>query len=236
VNVSLAECARLVDLSAVWPNDDDRTIQALVECACRIRCWLVSTLPAQANLARRLLEAAAEAGAPPPHLGGNVGFPSGGQTTSIKVAETEQLLAAGCQEIDAVIDIAGLLSGRRAAVQAELRALVAAAAGQPLKAILECHYLTDDQIRTGCDCAIAAGAAFVKTGSGWAPTPTSPRIVALIKAHVGEAIGIKASGGIRSLAMIQELHRCGARRFGLGLRAAEQIFPAGVASPLELLP
>jgi deoxyribose-phosphate aldolase len=208
----------MIDLSAVWPADGEEAIRALAACARKYRCGLLSTLPAQARLARELLEGDPEIG-----LGGNVGFPSGGQTTAIKVAEARELIRLGCRELDAVIDIAGLVSGRHSQVLAELRALVAEAGRAPLKVILETHYLTEAQIRTGCDLSIAAGAAFVKTGTGWAPTGATPENVRLIKAHVGDAIGIKASGGIRSLAALLELYRLGARRFGIGLRAAEKI-------------
>jgi deoxyribose-phosphate aldolase len=92
-----------------------------------------------------------------------------------------------------------------------------------VKVILECYYLDDDQIRRGCDLAIAAGARYVKTGTGWAPGGATLENIALIKAHVGDAIGIKAAGGIRSLATLLEMYRLGARRFGIGLSAIGKV-------------
>jgi deoxyribose-phosphate aldolase len=221
---------QMIDLSAVWPSDDDEAIQALVACARKYRCGLVSTLPAQAHLARELLE-----GAPGIGLGGNVGFPSGGQTTFVKLAEARELIHMDCTELDVVIHIAGLISGKERQVLDELRAIVAEAGQVPVKVILETHYLTETQIRKGCDLSIEAGAAFVKTSTGWAPTGATLENVKLIKAHVGDAIGIKASGGIRGLETLLELYRRGARRFGIGLRSAEKIFSQSASNMEDIV-
>jgi deoxyribose-phosphate aldolase len=105
-------------------------------------------------------------------------------------------------------------------------------AGQtPVKVILECHYLSDDQIRAGCELCIQAGAAFVKTSTGWAPTGATLENVALIKACVGDRIAIKAAGGIRSLKTVTDMYRLGARRFGIGLSSAINIFEECAAWP-----
>lgn len=210
MTLTAPEIARMLDISAVRANSDDAAITYLVACAKKYACYLVTVLPAQTPRARDLL-----AGQTLVRLGGNVGFPSGGQTTRIKAAETRELLAMGCDEIDTVIDVAALLSGRTADVLEDLRAVVEAAEGKPVKAILECHYLKESQIRTACDLAIRAGAAFVKTGTGWAPTGATLENVRLIKAHVGDTIQIKASGGIRDLETLDAMRRLGATRFGI---------------------
>jgi deoxyribose-phosphate aldolase len=101
--------------------------------------------------------------------------------------------------------------------------------------ILECHYLSDDEIRRGCELCVEAGAAFVKTSTGWAPTGATPENVALIKSCVGDAIGVKAAGGIRELDTLMEMYRLGARRFGLGLRSAVQILEQCAARSGETL-
>ncbi len=214
-----SDIARMIDLSAVRAESDDASVRELVAAAQRLGCWLVTALPSQTRLARQLLD---EAGSRS-RLGGNVGFPSGGQTQSIKAAETRELIGLGCDEIDVVINLAALRSGRCADVLADLRGVVEAAESRPVKVILECAYLSADEMRRGCDAAVQAGAAFVKTGSGWAPGGATVEQVAAIKAHVGEAIAIKASGGIRSLAQLMELFRAGARRFGISMRAGESI-------------
>ncbi len=219
---------RMIDLSAVWPSDGDETIRELVACGRKYHFGLVSTLPSQTSLAFELLE-----GDPKTGLGGNIGFPSGGQTTSIKAAEAAELIRMGCTELDAVISIAGLVSGKYGKVLDEIRAIVAEAGLAPVKIILETHYLTDDQIRKGCDLCIQGRAAFVKTGTGWAPSGATLENIQLIKDHVGDAIGIKASGGIRSLESLLEMYRRGARRFGIGLRSAERIVAQVAITPEE---
>ncbi len=208
----------MIDLSAVRSESDDEAIATLVAAAEKYHCGLVSVLPTQTALAKKLLEAT-----PDIRLGGNVGFPSGGQTSAIKVAETRELVALGCDELDMVADLASMRSGRVQDTLNDIRAVAEAAQGVPLKVILECHYLTAAQIRTGCDLAIEAGAAFVKTGTGWAPTGATYNRINLIKAHVGERIQIKASGGIRSLESLLEMYRLGARRFGISVRSGSAI-------------
>jgi deoxyribose-phosphate aldolase len=215
------EILHKIDLSAVRADSNDQAVQALVAAAQRFQVYLVTVLPAQTRLARRLL---AEGNAI--RLGGNVGFPSGGQTTSIKAAEARELVSLGCDEIDMVIDLAGLLSGRLQDVQADIAAVVESAQGRPVKAIIECHYLDERQVRQACDLAISAGAAFVKTGTGWAPTGATLANVALIKAHVGDRIGIKAAGGIRDLETLLQMRQLGATRFGLSLRSGLPILEA----------
>jgi deoxyribose-phosphate aldolase len=219
------EVLKQIDLSAVRAESDDLAVRELVQVAQRYQVHLVTVLPSQTRLASRLLGQDSAV-----RLGGNVGFPSGGQTTSIKAAEARELVDLGCDEIDMVIDLAGLLSGRLQDVQQDIAAVVGSAQGRPVKAILECHYLDDRQMRQACDLAIAAGAAFVKTGTGWAPSGATLANVALIKAHVGDRIGIKAAGGIRDLEMLLQMRQLGASRFGLSLRSGKSILEALVSS------
>ncbi len=212
------EIARMMDISAVRANSSDQKIIDLVEFAKLHHGYLVSALPSQTAFARSLI-----GDCPAPRLGGNVGFPSGGQTTSIKVKETQELVEMGADEIDMVINIGAHLSGHSDRVYQDIRAIVDASEGKTVKVILECYYLNDDLIRAGCDLAIKAGAAFVKTGTGWAPTGATLENVALIKDHVGDAIQIKASGGIREAETLMEMYRRGARRFGVSLENASSI-------------
>lgn len=212
------EIAHMIDLSAVRANDDEQTIRQLAEIGVKYRVCLVTTLPLYTPLARELLGDTSTVG-----LSGNVGFPDGGHTTSIKVQETRELIKMGVTEIDMVISLGHLLSGRRREVVDDLRAVVQAAEGLPVKAIIECHYLNEDQIRLASELCVEAGAAFVKTGTGWAPTGATLENVRLIKSIVGDRARIKASGGVRSLETILEMYRSGASRFGIGLRHAVTI-------------
>lgn len=221
------EIAQKIDLSAVRADDGEASIRALVAAARKYHCYLVAILPSQTLLVKTLLQKEFPEG-PAIAIGGNVGFPSGGQSTRIKAAETRELVHLGCNEIDTVINIAWLLSGRYDHVLQDILGVVDTAKeivpGTLVKVILECHYLTPDQIRRGCDLCIEAGADFVKTGTGWAPTGATLDNIALIKTHVGDAIRIKASGGIRTREMILEMYHLGATRFGIGLRWVDHIF------------
>jgi deoxyribose-phosphate aldolase len=216
--LSAYDIAQMIDVSAVQSDSTDEKIGAMVACAKRYHCYLVTALPSQTENAKALLGRLAS-----PKLGGNVGFPSGGQTTPVKLQETRELLEMGVDEIDMVIDIAAHLSGRYQYVYDQIAAVVDACQGKPVKAILECYYLNDDQVRRACDLAIRAGAAFIKTGTGWTAVGTTLENVTLIKSHVGEAIKIKASGGIRDVATLLEMHRRGASRFGISVASTIKI-------------
>lgn len=212
---------RIVDLSAVQACDGEEQVRALAACARQYRCGVITALPAWTPLAISLI-----LDIPDVTVSGNVGFPSGGQTTTIKVREAEELVRMGCREIDMVANIGRMVSGDYSLVQEDIRAVVEASGACPVKAILECQYLSDSQIRRGCDLAIAAGARFVKTGTGWTSVGVTVEVVRLIKAHVGDAVLIKASGGIRSLQQAVGLVEAGANRLGIGLRWASAIFDA----------
>jgi deoxyribose-phosphate aldolase len=217
----------MIDISAVRADSSDQDIHNVIRCAREFNCFLVTILPAQTSLAKALLNNEST-----PKLGGNVGFPSGGQTTSIKIKETQELIAMGVDEIDMVINVAALLSGRAEDVYHDISEVVQAAAGKPVKVILECHYLNDNFIRIGCDQAIKAGAAFVKTGTGWAPTGATLENITLIKNHVGDEIKIKASGGIRGFDTMVEMYRRGASRFGISMKSAINIL-SNIQKPMN---
>jgi deoxyribose-phosphate aldolase len=212
------DVAGMIDLSAVRPDTTEDDVRALAATAVRYRCACATTHPSYTPLLVDLLS-----DEPAIRVNGNVAFPAGMATTAIKVAEAKALLRMGCEELDVVLHLGLLRSGRDQLVLDEIRALVDVAGDAPVKAILECHYLSNDEIRRGCELCVQAGAAFVKTGTGWAPTGATPENVALLRSCVGDAIGIKAAGGIRSLDMLEQLYRLGARRFGIGYRSAQPI-------------
>jgi deoxyribose-phosphate aldolase len=224
MKLTTADIARMIDLSAVRAEDNDEYIESLVACANKYRCIAVYPLPSRVPLVRELLGPNTEL-----IIGGAVGFPSGGQTTAAKIFETKELISMGCMEIDMVINISKLRSDRYDEVRADIRAVVEAAAGMPVKVILECHYLTDAQILRACDEAMAAKVDWVKTGTGWAPSGATLKNIALIKGHVGDAVGVKAAGGIRDLNTLLEMYKLGARRFGLGLKSSTKILEEAFA-------
>ena len=216
---SVQQIARMVDLTAVRADTDEAEVRALADAARRYQPICVCALPSFTPL---LLDLLMEG--PDIQVVGAVGFPSGANTTRIKVAEARELLEMGCSELDMVINVGLLRSGAYQHVLDDMRAVVDVADGAPVKAILECHYLSNEQIRSGCGLCIEAGASYVKTSTGWAPTGATLENVALIKSCVGDAIAIKAAGGIRDLDTLLEMYRLGARRFGIGLNSAMAIF------------
>jgi deoxyribose-phosphate aldolase len=226
MQLSARALAAMIDLSAVRADCDQSQVRDLAVMARRHQCHCATTLPAYTPLLVELLADQSEI-----RVGGNVGFPSGGVTSTIKMAEARELLRTGCRELDMVMAIGQLRSGHHRYVLDDIRGVVEIAGEVPVKVILECHYLSDDEIRRACDLCIAAGAAFVKTGTGWAPTGATLENIALIKSCVGDAIGIKASGGIRGMETLEEMHRRGASRFGVGLQAAPRLFEQCAARP-----
>jgi len=92
-----------------------------------------------------------------------------------------------------------------------------------VKVILECHWLSDEEIARACEWCVEGGASWVKTGTGWTPTGATPERVALIKKTVGERAQVKAAGGVRSLETLLKLYDLGARRFGVGVKRVREI-------------
>ena len=151
-----------------------------------------------------------------PVLCGVVGFPGGGETTMMKVAQARELTALGCGEIDMVINVNFLKSGLYQQVRDDIHSVKQAIGDIPLKVILECHYLTDDEICNASELAVEAEADWIKTSTGWAPTGATFKNIVLIKNIVGNSAKIKAAGGIRDLETLQKMRELGVERFGIG--------------------
>lgn len=150
------------------------------------------------------------------------GFPSGAHTSEAKAAEAAQSIELGADEIDMVIDISAAKEGRFNDVQADVAAVRAVIpAPKVLKVIIESAALTDDEIVGVCRAAVAAGADFVKTSTGFHPAGgATVEAVRLMKQTVGDAAEVKASGGVRTLAAAQAMVEAGATRLGLSSSAA----------------
>jgi deoxyribose-phosphate aldolase len=216
--------ARMMDLSAVRAEVEAAEVRQLADTARRWNCACAFVLPCYQAELKALL-----ADAPTVGLGGVVGFPSGAHTTAVKVAEVREQVDLGVTELDMVINVGWLRSGRTQAVADDIRAVVAAAHGVPVKVILEAHWLTDEQIIAGSRLAVEAGAAFVKTGTGWAPTGATLHNVQLIRSAVGDEAQVKAAGGVRDLDTVVEMIRLGVTRFGVGQATGVKLLEACAA-------
>ncbi|MBD2845006.1 deoxyribose-phosphate aldolase [Paenibacillus sp. IB182496] len=150
-----------------------------------------------------------------------VGFPLGASTTAVKATEAAAAIADGATEIDMVMNIGALKSGRPDEVGRDIAAVVAACAGRaPVKVILETGLLSDEEKIESCRLAQAAGAAFVKTSTGFGPGAATVEDIALMRRTVGPEMGVKASGGVRDLAAARSMIAAGATRIGASASVA----------------
>ena len=149
-----------------------------------------------------------------------VGFPLGAMTRRAKAREAGIAVEEGANEIDMVIDIGGLLSGDLAGVFEDMQGVVGAADGRPVKVIIETCLLTDEQKAIACLIARRAGAAYVKTSTGMSTAGATVEDVALMRAVVGDVLGVKASGGIRTREDAERMIAAGADRVGASASVA----------------
>jgi deoxyribose-phosphate aldolase len=145
-----------------------------------------------------------------------VGFPFGASTTASKAFEAADAVANGADEIDMVIDIAAAKRGDRGALERDIAGVAAAvhAKGAILKVIIETSLLNEHAKALACEAAAAAGADFVKTSTGFAGGGATVADIALMRLTVGPKVGVKASGGVRTLADALALIKAGATRLG----------------------
>jgi len=212
------DVSKMIDLSCVRTYSDKADIEEMVAAARNYNFGQVSVLQCFIPYTKQLL-----ADRPDIHVVGNVSFPSGSDTTTVKVFQAREMAAAGCDEIDMVMNVGMLRSGLTAGVEQDVRAVVSAAKPLPIKVIIEIMLLTPAEVETACGISMDAGAAFVKTGTGWAERGTTLEDVQLVKRFVGDRIKIKASGGIRDLDDLVAMYKAGARRFGINLKSGIEI-------------
>ena len=151
-----------------------------------------------------------------------IGFPLGAMSTAAKAAETADVVAAAATEVDMVINIGELKAGHAELVREDIRAVAEAthAGGKLLKVIIECCLLTDDEKRLACLLCAEAGADFVKTSTGFSTGGATVADVALMRECVGPDFGVKAAGGIRTLADAYAMIEAGASRLGVSAAAS----------------
>lgn len=144
-----------------------------------------------------------------------IGFPLGATTSEVKAFETKNAIENGAEEIDMVINIGALKSGDNHSVRQDIEAVVNAAAGKAIvKVIIETALLTDEEKRSACELSVLAKADFVKTSTGFSTGGATVEDVKLMRSTVGPEMGVKASGGVRSLEDLTALKEAGATRIG----------------------
>lgn len=163
-------------------------------------CYLMDALEAVAGTSIR--------------VGIPIGFPLGGHTTNIKVAEAVEAAARGAQVLDMVMNVSRLKSGDREYVRKDITEVVNATPGVEHKVILETCYLTQQEKRTACQLVVEAGADYVKTSTGFGPAGATVSDVTLMKEAVAGRAKVKASGGIRDWKTTLAMLNAGADRIG----------------------
>lgn len=143
-----------------------------------------------------------------------IGFPLGASTSAVKAFETKDAIQNGAGEIDMVINIGALKEGNEQLVEDDIRAVVEAANGTVVKVIIETCLLTKEEIVRACELSVEAGAHFVKTSTGFSTGGARVEDIALMRKTVGLDIGVKASGGVRSVEDFDAMVAAGATRIG----------------------
>ena len=214
-NITYEQLAKTIDHSLVRPELTERDVIEGCELARRYHVASVFVKPCHVKLAVKQLAGSDVA------VGSVVGFPHGCQTTATKVFEAKENISNGATELDMVINIGELRSGNAETVCEDIRAVVEAARGKAIvKVILENAYLTDDEKILGCKLAEKAGANFVKTATGFAPSGATLEDLKLMRASVGPQVQVKAAGGVRTLDALLKVIDVGVTRVGATATAA----------------
>jgi deoxyribose-phosphate aldolase len=210
------DIAKTIDHSLLRPELDDAFVEEGCRLAARYDVASVCVRPADVRRARTILDGTDVA------VGTTIGFPHGNHLTAAKVFEAERALADGATELDMVIQIGALKAGRDADVGADIKAIVdvAHAGGAIVKVIFENAYLTDDEKIRACHLTDAAGAEFVKTSTGFAPTGATHDDLRLMRANTSPHVQVKAAGGVRTLDSLLEVMALGVTRVGATATAA----------------
>lgn len=215
-NLSYEQVAKTIDHSLLRPELDDEFVREGVELARQYGVASATVRPADVALAVEQLDGSDV------FVSTVVGFPHGSSRTETKVREAELALADGARELDMVLNIGRLRSGRADDVREDIAAVVrvATAAGAIVKVILENAYLSDAEKELGCRLAEEAEAAFVKTSTGFAPGGATLDDLTLMRRTVGPNVQVKAAGGVRTLDALLEVMSVGVTRIGATATAA----------------
>ena len=216
--VDLKNISRMIDVSTVRTDIVMDEVEEMIDTVIKYNCICASPMPWVTKYTIDRLK-----DYPDIVTTGVVSFPSGAATTANKIIEAKENIAMGCEELDMVSNVSALKSGKYDYFVDDIKAVVEAADGVPVKSIIEICYLTDDEIKKASELCVKAGVTYVKTGTGWGPKPTTVETIKLIKETIGDDALIKAAGGVRDLDTLIAMAEIGCNRFGLGVRSARTI-------------
>jgi deoxyribose-phosphate aldolase len=208
--VARGDMAALIDHTLLKPDASQSELEQLCREAAEFRFATVCVNPTWVALCADRLRGTAVG------VCTVVGFPLGATTADVKQYETRRVLFDGAREVDMVINVGALKSGDLRCVERDIEAVTSPCrdAGATSKVIIEAALLTDEEKVTACTLAKAAGADFVKTSTGFGPGGATVADVALMRRVVGEAMGVKAAGGVRDLEGLKAMVAAGASRIG----------------------
>ena len=207
--ITYEQLAKVIDHSLLKPELTEADVIAGCELAQKYHVASVCVKPYDVKLAAKYLTGSDVA------IGTVVGFPHGSSTTAVKVAEAKQAIEDGAVELDMVINIGAVRSGKYDYVRDDIKAVVEAAKGRAIvKVILENAYLTEPEKIKGCKLVEEAGADFVKTSTGYAPSGATLEDLRLMRANVSPKIQVKAAHGVRTLQALLDVIDAGATRCG----------------------
>jgi len=200
--------AKYIDHTVLKPEASEADIRRLCAEALKYGFAAAFVNPCWVGLAASLL------GSSDIKVGVAIAFPLGAHTTASKVFQVKEAIALGAQEPDMVVNVGAIKSGDWDLVKADIAAVVHAAKPRGVKVILETCLLTDDEKVRAARAAKEAGAAFVKTSTGFSTIGATVEDVKLLRRTVGNEMGVKASGGIRDLETTKAMIDAGANRVG----------------------
>lgn len=203
-----AALAALMDHTLLTPEAGVAAVRRACEEGRAWGCASVCIHPRWVPVAARILQDS------PTRVCTVIGFPHGATTPGVKVHEANEAIEAGAAELDMVLSLGPLCDGDDRAVAADIEAVVRAANRVPVKVIVESGLLDTPRLVRACAIARDAGARFVKTSTGFASVGATIAAVQTMRATVGDALGVKASGGIRTLAQARAMIDAGASRLG----------------------
>ncbi len=214
--ITYSQLAKVIDHSLLRPELTEQEVMDGCKLAAKYETATVCVKPCHVKLAAE-------------HLQGTnvivstvVGFPHGSNLTATKLAEAQAAMDQGARELDMVLNIGQLRSGQTQAVQADIQAICQAAhaRGVKVKVIFENAYLNDEQKIEACKLSEAAGADWVKTSTGFAPSGATLEDLRLMRANVSEKVQVKAAGGVRTLDALLAVIDAGVTRCGATATAA----------------
>jgi deoxyribose-phosphate aldolase len=223
--LTVKDIAYIMDPSILKLNTSYEDLDALIEACKKYNFGCAFAWPGYYEEMSRRLEGTNTA------FGTSLSFPSGQEATRTKVEQAEYFMTMDPAEVDMVMNVGWLVSRRYKQVEEDIAAVKKAIGGTSLKVIIEAMLLDDDQIADACRIVMAAGADYVKTGTGFSQEPTTLHHVEIIRKIVGPDYKVKVAGGVRSLDTLLKMYKLGADRFGIGLPSAVKIIQDAMKLP-----